>query len=80
MRGILGTVDFGLKSGVGVLKTSKKRKKSYKMTKKRGKKERNEEKLKKMMQKDVENCTSDSKTSFNVKIGKILRGKISVSK
>jgi hypothetical protein len=51
--GYKGTLDSGLKSRVGILKTSKKRKKSYKMTKKRGKKEKNEEKLKKMMQKDV---------------------------
>jgi hypothetical protein len=66
--------------GMGILKKTKKRKKSYKMTKKRGKKEKKEEKLKKMMQKDVQNCMPDTETSFNVKIGKILRGKIPVSK
>jgi len=33
-----------------------------------------------MMQKNVQNCTPDTKALFNVKIGKILRGKIPVSK
>ncbi|MHC4739556.1 MAG: hypothetical protein ACYS9Y_11690 [Planctomycetota bacterium] len=44
------------------------------MTKKRGKKERKEEKLKKMMQKDVLYNTHDTETSFNVKIGKMGGG------
>jgi len=72
--GILGTFDSGLKSRVGILETSKKRKKSYKMTKKRGKKERNDEKLKKMTRFIVffcKSCTADSKSSFGVKMGKI---------
>jgi hypothetical protein len=41
------------------------------MTKKRGKKEKKEEKLKKMMQKDVQICTPDTETSFNVKMRKM---------
>jgi hypothetical protein len=50
----LGTLDFGLKSRVGIFKTSKKRKKNDKKFLKRGKKEKNEEKLKKTMQKVVQ--------------------------
>ena len=32
------------------------------------------------MQKNVQNCTPDSQTSFNVKMGNLKWGKISVSK
>jgi len=33
-----------------------------------------------MMQKTVQNSTPDTKASFNVKMGGLLRGKISLSK
>jgi len=73
-RGILGTLDIELKSRVGVLKKSKKRKKTQQKFLKRGKKEKNEEKLKKMMQKDVLYCVADFNPFKNVKIGKVSMG------
>jgi hypothetical protein len=42
-----------------------------------GKKEKNEEKLKKKMQKDVLYNTHDTQTFFNVKIGNFRMGEIS---
>jgi len=72
--GILGSLDIGPKTGVGVLKTTKKRKKSYKMTRKRGKKERNEEKLKKKLQNDSVYCV------FYVKIYRPLQNPYSLLK
>jgi len=50
------------------------------MTKKKGKNEQNEAKLKKMIQKDVQNNTPDTQTSLNVKMGEILEGEIPISK
>ncbi len=51
--GILGTRIFGSKIWVGVLKTSKKRKKNDKKLTKSGKNEQKQKKLKKKLQKDV---------------------------
>jgi hypothetical protein len=65
--------------GMGDLKKSKKRKKSYKMTKKRGKKEKKGEKLKKKMQKDVLYCVADSNPFKDVKIGKVERAALGAS-
>ncbi len=70
-------------SNSGELKAEKKRKKSQEKTRKRKKSGKNEQKRKKchvLVQKNVQNFTPDTNTSFNVKMGKILRGKIPVSK
>jgi len=68
----LGTLDIGLKTGVGILKTTKKRKKSYKMTRKRGKKERKDEKLKKKLQNDSFYCVFFVKISRCFQFGHLV--------
>jgi len=60
----------------------KKVKKKQKKTKKRTKSGKNEQKAKKwyvFVQKSVQNCTPDSKTSFNVKMGSFERAELGAS-
>ena len=77
MWGILDTLIFELKSRVGILKTSKKRKKSDKKFLKRGKKERKEEKMKKMMQKVLQFAVCFQNRAFSQLVGRFAQAVVS---
>jgi len=61
-------------------KKVKKRQEKTKKSTKSGKIEKKAKKCPVLLCKFVQNVTPDTNASFNVKIGKILRGKISLSK
>ena len=71
---------FWVENGGGGLRNVKKLKKKRQKVQKSGEKRGKRRKIEKKVTKSAQNCTPDTKTSFNVKIGNLESGKISVSK